>query len=133
METFFDELQYKMELKKINMHNFRELKVWQKSIDLAVDVYKATSCLPSDEKYGLTSQMKRGSVSIPSNIAEGSGRNSDKEFKNFLSISLGSGFELETQMIIANRLQLFNDSLTDDLTHKVSEIQKMIFSLQKTL
>jgi len=115
------------------MHNFRELKVWQKSIELAVDVYKATSCLPSDEKYGLTSQMKRGSVSIPSNIAEGSGRNTDKDFKNFLSISLGSGFELETQMIIANKLQLFDSALTDDLVTKVSEIQKMIYALQKTL
>ena len=115
------------------MRNFKELKVWQKSIDLAVDVYKASASLPADEKYGLNSQMKRGSVSIPSNIAEGSGRNSDKYFKNFLSISLGSAFELETQLIIANRLQLFDDTLTNDLVQKVSEIQKMVYSLQKTL
>jgi four helix bundle protein len=114
------------------MHNFRELKIWQRSIDLAVDVY-TTSCLPVDEKYGLTSQLKRCSVSIPSNIAEGSGRNSNKEFKHFLSISLGSAFEVETQMIIANRLQLFDDPITYELTQKASDIQKMIFSLQKTL
>jgi four helix bundle protein len=115
------------------MHNFKELKVWQKSIDLAVDIYRATGGLPVDEKYGLTSQMKRGCVSIPSNIAEGSGRGSNKEFKNFLSISQGSGFELETQVIIANRLQLFDDTLTNELVQKVSEVQKMIFSLQKSL
>lgn len=115
------------------MHNFRELKVWQKAIDLAVDVYEAASNLPSDEKYGLISQLKRGSISISSNIAEGSGRNSNKEFKNFLSISQGAGFELETQLIIANRLHLIDNNLTNSLINKVAEIQKMVCSLQKTL
>ena len=115
------------------MHNFKELKVWQKAIDLAVEVYKATATLPVDEKYGLSSQMKRCSVSIPSNIAEGSGRNSNKDFKNFLSISLGSAFELETQLIIANRLSLLSDPLTEDLVPKVSEVQKMVWALQKNM
>jgi four helix bundle protein len=115
------------------MHNFKELKVWQKSMDLAVDIYEVTASLPTDEKYGLNSQMRRGCVSIPSNIAEGSGRNSSKEFKNLLSISQGSGFELKTQMIIANRLHLLSDELTDKLTRKICEVQKMIHSLQKTL
>ena len=96
------------------MHNFKELKVWQKSIDLSVDIYNAMAILPVDEKYGLVSQMKRCSVSIPSNIAEGSGRGSDLQFKHFLNISQGSAFELETQLIISNKLNLLNDELTTD-------------------
>ena len=111
------------------MHNFKDLKVWQKSIDLAVDIYKAMSLFPNDEKYGLVSQMKRCSVSIPSNIAEGSGRGSDKEFNHFLNISLGSAFELETQLIISNRLALLEDDLANDLITKTTEVQKMVFSL----
>lgn len=111
------------------MHNFKDLKVWQKSIDLAVDIYKAMSLFPNDEKYGLISQMKRCSVSIPSNIAEGSGRGSDKEFNHFLNISQGSAFELETQLIISNRLALIDDNLANDLINKTTEIQKMVFSL----
>jgi len=115
------------------MHNFKDLKVWQKSIDLAVDVYKATSLLPTDEKFGLISQMKRCSVSIPSNIAEGSGRGRSAQFKHFLTISQGSAFELETQLIISNRLELLNDELSADLIGKTTEIQKMVYSLERKL
>ncbi|MEH3114098.1 four helix bundle protein [Pedobacter terrae] len=115
------------------MHNFKELKVWRKSIDLAVEVYKATSFLPSDEKFGLISQMKRCSVSIPSNIAEGSGRGSGAQFKYFLTISQGSAFELETQLIISNRLELLNDELSASLIEKTTEIQKMLYSLDRSL
>ena len=111
------------------MHNFKDLKVWQKSMDLAVDIYKATSSFPSDEKYGLVTQIKRCSVSIPSNIAEGSGRGSDKEFNHFLNISQGSAFELETQLIISNRVALLDDNSANDLIAKTTEIQKMVFSL----
>ena len=109
------------------MHNFKDLKVWQKSMDLAVDIYKATSSFPSDEKYGLVTQIKRCSVSIPSNIAEGSGRGSDKEFNHFLNISQGSAFELETQLIISNRVALLDDNSANDLIAKTTEIQKMVF------
>ncbi|RDC54933.1 four helix bundle protein [Pedobacter chinensis] len=115
------------------MHNFKELKVWQKSIELAVEVYKATLLLPSDEKFGLISQMKRCSVSIPSNIAEGSGRGSGAQFKHFLTISQGSAFELETQIIISNMLELLDDGLAANLIEKTTEIQKMVYSLERKL
>lgn len=115
------------------MHNFKELKVWQKSIDLAVDVYKASSFLPVDERYGLISQMKRCSVSIPSNIAEGAGRGTSAQFKYFLTISQGSAFELETQLIISNRLDLLDDELSADLIEKTTEIQKMVYALDRSI
>ena len=115
------------------MHNFKDLRVWQKSIDLTAEIYTALSTFPVDEKFGLISQMKRAAVSVPSNIAEGSGRNSNKEFKHFLSISLGSLFELETQLIISNRLDLINTELTQELNDKISELQKMVFALEKTI
>lgn len=115
------------------MHNFKDLKVWQKSIDLAVEVYKATSLLPNDEKYGLISQMKRCSVSVSSNIAEGSGRGSSAQFKYFLSISQGSAFELEAQLIISNRLELLDDNLSTSLIEKTTEIQRMIYALDKSI
>ena len=76
------------------MKNFKNLKVWQKGIELVINVYKDSMKFPKEELYGLTSQIRRSAVSIPSNIAEGSGRNSDKEFNRFLDISLGSSFEL---------------------------------------
>ena len=115
------------------MHNFKDLRVWQKSIDLTTEVYALLSTFPADEKFGLISQMKRAAVSIPSNIAEGAGRNSNKEFKYFLSLSLGSLFEIETQLIIANRLELINIKTTEELNCKMSDLQRMIFALQKTI
>ncbi|WP_338080990.1 four helix bundle protein [Aquiflexum gelatinilyticum] len=78
------------------MHRYKELKVWQKAIDLAVEVYKITEKLPKDERFGLISQMNMAVVSIPSNIAEGAGRNGKKEFNNFLRVALGSPFQLDT-------------------------------------
>ena len=115
------------------MHNFKDLKVRQKSIELAVEVYKAASFLPNDEKYGLISQMKRCCISIPSNIAEGSGRGSNAQFKHFLTISQGSAFELETQLIISSRLELLDDSLAANLIEKTTEIHKMVYSLGKSI
>jgi len=93
------------------MHNFKELIIWQKSIELSKLVYQIALQLPEDEKYGLSSQIKRSAVSIASNIAEGAGRNSDKEFKQFLSISHGSCTELETQLILCNELKLIPQSI----------------------
>jgi len=84
------------------MHNLQELKIWQKAINLSIGVYEITSNFPKEEKYGLISQIRRSAVSIPSNIAEGAGRNSNKEFVHFLSIANGSAFELQTQLIISN-------------------------------
>src|SRR5690606_31265320 len=83
------------------MNNLKELKIWNRAMELAVQVYKATETFPAEEKFGLTSQSRRAAVSIPSNIAEGAGRNSVKEFNNFLGIANGSSYELQTQLIIA--------------------------------
>jgi len=103
------------------MHNFRELKVWKMGIEIAKLVFQLTRSFPAEERYSLTSQLTRCAVSVPSNIAEGCGRKSDKEFNQFLSISLGSAFELETQIILAYEFEY------------ISELQKMISGLQRSL
>ncbi|MBK5279402.1 MAG: four helix bundle protein, partial [Bacteroidia bacterium] len=90
------------------MNNYKELKVWQKSVDLAVRIYETTKHFLREEVYGLTSQIRRSAISIPSNIAEGAGRNLKKEFNNFLAISNGSSCELETQLIIANKVDFLD-------------------------
>ncbi|GAA4922232.1 four helix bundle protein [Mucilaginibacter defluvii] len=115
------------------MHNLTELKIWNKAIDLAVEVYKATATFPADERFGLTSQSRRAAVSIPSNIAEGAGRNSNKEFCNFLGIANGSSYELQTQLVISNRLNLIEDDLKDDLLKQIEELQKMNYAFQQRL
>jgi len=115
------------------MNNLKELKIWNKAIDLTVDVYKATSNFPSDERFGLISQSRRSAVSIPSNIAEGAGRNSKKEFANFLGIANGSSYELQTQLVISNRLELLNYDLLNDLLKQIDELQKMNYSFQQML
>ncbi|UXP33131.1 four helix bundle protein [Reichenbachiella agarivorans] len=115
------------------MHNYKELNVWKKSVDLAVKVYQETSSFPSDEKYGMTSQIRRCSVSISSNIAEGSGRSTDKDFNLFLGYSYGSSCELETQLIVSNRVGLLGDDKFKGLNNDIQEIQKMLFSLRNSL
>ncbi len=115
------------------MHNIKELKLWNKAIDLTVDVYKATEKFPKEETYGLTSQIRRAVVSIPSNISEGAGRNSKNEFRHFLSIANGSSYELQTQIVISNKLNLLTDKTTAVLLNQVDEIQKMNYSFQKTI
>lgn len=115
------------------MHNLKELKIWNKAIDLTVDVYKATANFPSDEKFGLVSQSRRSAVSIPSNIAEGAGRNSQKEFSNFLGIANGSSYELQTQLVISNRLSLLGDEALGNLLSQIDELQKMNYAFQQTL
>ncbi|WBL42775.1 four helix bundle protein [Algoriphagus halophytocola] len=111
------------------MHNFKNLKVWQKSVDLAVKIYKITSEFPVSEKFGMTSQMRRAGVSIPSNIAEGTA----KSFSNSLEISLGESFELETQMIIAERVNLISNETAQQLEADISEVQRMILGFKATL
>jgi len=117
----------------MDVHNFRELKVWQISIKLVKSVYISLSDFPNDEKYGLISQMKHCSISIPSNIAEGSGRGSNKDFARFLGISLSSSYELETQLIISKELNFISENVFNDLIITVHETQRMIFSLQKKM
>jgi four helix bundle protein len=115
------------------MNNLKELKIWNKAIDLTVEVYKATSSFPSDERFGLISQSRRSAVSIPSNIAEGAGRNSKKEFANFLGIANGSSYELQTQLVISNRLNLLGDEALGNLLGQIDELQKMNYAFQQTL
>lgn len=115
------------------MNNYKELKLWQKSVDLAVRIYEVSTAFPREEIYGLTSQIKRSAVSIPSNIAEGAGRNSPKDFHNFLGISGGSSCELDTQLIIANRVAFLSDEKLETLQRDIIELQKMNFALRKTL
>ncbi len=115
------------------MHNLKELKIWHKATDLSVEVYKATSKFPKEEIYGLTSQIKRSAISIPSNISEGAGRNSNKEFIHFLGIANGSSYELQTQLIISNKLNLISDETLESLLKPIEEIQKMTYTFQNTL
>jgi four helix bundle protein len=115
------------------MHNFKELKFWQKAVDLSVLVYKITATFPTEEKFGLVSQLRRATISIASNIAEGASRNGDKEFLHFLSLSTGSAFEIETQLIIANKLNFVDQNELENLLMHVTEIQKMIYLFSKKL
>ena len=115
------------------MHNLQELKIWNKAIDLSVEVYKATAAYPSDERFGLTSQLRRAAVSIPSNIAEGAGRNSNKEFCNFLGIANGSSYEVQTQLVISNKLNLLGNDVLNDLLGQIEELQKMNYAFQQRL
>ncbi|MGY6522214.1 MAG: four helix bundle protein [Mongoliitalea sp.] len=114
-------------------HNFKNLNVWNKAVDLAVKVYETTALFPSEEKFGMTSQMRRSSVSIPSNIAEGTARNTSKAFSNCLDISLGESFELETQSIIARRVGLLDQDSFNSINHDLDEIQKMLIGLKSNV
>ncbi len=111
----------------MKVHNFKELKIWQKSIELAKLVYVVLNDFPMEEKYGLTSQIRRSSISIPSNIAEGSGRVSDKEFLHFLSIANGSAFELETQLFLAKEFNYITEENYLNVTKLLTEVEKMIY------
>ncbi|WP_425392786.1 four helix bundle protein [Ekhidna sp.] len=113
------------------MHDFRKLDVWEKSMQLATNVYALTSTYPDTEKYGLISQMRRSSVSIPSNIAEGAGRNHNKEFAQFLSISMGSAFELETQVLLSIRLNLIKKENVKHILEELESICKMLNVLKQ--
>jgi four helix bundle protein len=114
-------------------HNFRELKIWQKSRILVKDVYQITSSFPKEEIYGITSQARRSAVSIPSNIAEGSGRGTDKDFSHFLDIARGSVFELETLLILSSDLYFLREEEMLKILDKTSEIIKMLNSFQEKL
>jgi len=112
------------------MHNFRELNVWIKAMKVVEDTYAISKELPNSERFTFISQITRCALSIPSNIAEGAGRNTDKDFSRFLNISVGSAYELETQLILIERI--FNVE-TKELTLKVIEVQRMLYSLIKSL
>lgn len=115
------------------MKKFKNLKIWQEGIKIVVEVYNLTKQLPDDEKYGLVSQIRRCSVSIPSNIAEGYGRNSDAEMNLFLNISRGSSYELETQLIISTELDFLESEQITKLLSKLDNLQRGITNFQKQL
>ena len=108
----------------------KDLNVWNRSIELVITVYQITKDFPKEETYGLVSQMRRSMISIPSNIAEGAARQSKKEFRQFLYIASGSVSELDTQLIICNKLLLINDDSFRIITDELSQIKKMLLQLK---
>jgi four helix bundle protein len=110
---------------------YTNLKVWEASMSLAEEIYSLTVDFPADEKFGLVSQLKRSAISVPSNIAEGKGRNSDKEFKQFLYIARGSLFELRTQLELARRLGFFYNN--KKIKNRIVEVQRMLNTLLNRL
>jgi four helix bundle protein len=111
------------------MSNFRKLLIWQKSMVLVTKIYTVTNNFPKEEVFGLTSQIKRSAISIPSNIAEGRGRESSKEFLRFLKISIGSLFELQTQLEIAKNIIYLDEENFNNLYEDTRELERMIVSL----
>lgn len=113
-------------------HNFKNLNIWKLSIELANDVYILTDNFPKSEEFGLKSQLRRCSVSVASNIAEGSSRSSNKDFNRFLEIRLGSLYELQTQIIISSNRDYFEQVKLEIIENKITELQRMISGFQKT-
>lgn len=117
----------------VEVKSYQDLKVWQKAMDLVFSVYKLSKSFPKDETYGLTSQIRRASVSVPSNIAEGWGRGSTKSYLQFLRIGRGSLTELETQLIIAHQLDYLSIKEHDDLESLLKEVGRMLNGLIRNL
>jgi four helix bundle protein len=115
------------------MVRLEKLNIWNESMTLVEQIYDITKNFPSEEKFGIVSQMRRCAVSIPSNIAEGAGRNGKGEFRHFLSIANGSTYELQTQIELSKRLGLIPNQIAPELLDKVDKIQKMNFNLQKRI
>ncbi len=117
----------------MTIQNYRDLIVWQKAMDLAEEIHRLTKTFPREELYGLTSQIRRAAVSVPSNIAEGHARQSTAEFRNFLSISLGSLAEVDTQQLLAQRFEYLTREQATKATQLMEEIAKMLHSLRAKL
>ena len=115
------------------MKDFRQLKVWEKAHQFALEIYKVTVQFPKEELYGLTSQIRRSSSSIPTNIAEGCGRHTDADFARFLQIAMGSASEAEYQILLARDLNFLPDDHYNQLQPQVEEVKRMLASLLKTL
>jgi len=122
-----------MQTQNIKSRSYKDLIVWQKSVNLSILVYKLTSNFPKEEIYGITSQMRRSAISIPSNLAEGSMRGTEKDFRNFIKIALGSGAELQTQLYIAKQLTFVEESDYNGIEGLLSEVMKMLHSLSFSL
>jgi four helix bundle protein len=117
------------ERKNLNAKSYRDLKVWQKSIELAREIYSTTREFPKDERFGLTNQVRRAGVSICSNIAEGQARRTTKDFVQFLYISRGSLAELDTQLTLSHKLGYLDEENYQKLLIQIDEIQRMLFSM----
>jgi len=115
------------------MQNFKELKVWEKAHALVLRVYQLTKTFPREEQYGLVSQMRRAAVCVPTNIAEGRSRSSDKEFARFLDIAFGSAAELEYFILLAKDLEMIDSASYNQLNTELEEVKKMVFSFAKKL
>lgn len=115
------------------MRPHEKLDVWNRSLDLVVRIYKATEVFPTHERYGLTSQIRRAAVSIPANIAEGAARQSSKEFAHFLSIAQGSGSELETELLIAQRLGYLGSGGYTEIRDELDSIGRMLLGLARNV
>jgi four helix bundle protein len=116
-----------------SMKDFRQSKVWEKSHQLALAIYRITQDFPKEELYGLTSQMRRSSMSIPTNIAEGCGRNTDADFARFIQMAMGSSSEAEYQLLLSDDLGFPDQVQYESLNTDVTEIKRMLISLLKTL
>lgn len=117
----------------LKITSFRDLEIWKRGIDLTEEIYGITKPFPKEETYGLKNQMRRAAVSVPSNIAERFGRFHNREYRQFLHISLGSCAELITQVIIAEKLKYISKAISDKLSKEIDEISKMTMSLIKKL
>jgi four helix bundle protein len=115
-----------------NDYHYKQLKVWQKAMKLVIHVYKVTKTFPKHEQYGLVSQMRRSAISIPSNIAEGHGRNSDKEIVRFLNIARGSIYDLDTQIEISRQLNYLAQQEFNFVFNQLDEISRMLSGLRKS-
>ncbi len=115
------------------MHRFKDLEIWKRSREFCSSIYEITSKFPDSEKFGLSNQLRRSSISIPSNIAEGSSRQSNKDFSRFLQITLGSAYEVETQLLIAYDLKFISEKELNALTKELTEIIKMTSRFKSTL
>lgn len=114
------------------MHQYKELKVWQKSISIADYIYEITKNFPNEEKFGLVSQMRRACISMSSNIAEGAGKSSSKDFIRFLEIANGSSYELDTQALISKNQQYITEEQFQNITKDLEEFQKMLYAFIKS-
>jgi four helix bundle protein len=115
------------------LKDFRDLKVWEKAHNLALSIYRVTRAFPKDELYGLTSQIRRASVSIPANIAEGCCRSGDPELARFLQIAMGSASELEYHLFLSYDLKFLSGSVYEQLRMEVTEVKRMLMALIKKL
>lgn len=112
-------------------HNFKELIAWQKARKMVKEIYKVSRRFPKEERYGLTSQLRRAMVSVPTNIAEGCGRGTEKDLAHFLDIAFASAYEVETLVILSYDLEFINEEMFGTFSNDISEVQRLIYSLIK--